>query len=76
MFFLYMSLVYLCVFSSGVYLYFKILMYVKCHEQLEIVCVAILNNIYYYYNVYTGGTKTAQRRTFRQRGMTIDNIRG
>ena len=23
-------------FSSGVYLYFKILMYVKCHKQFEI----------------------------------------
>ena len=44
-----MSLVYLCVFSSGVYLYFRILMYViKRHEQLEIGCGAILNKIYYY----------------------------
>ena len=39
-----MSLVYLC-FSSGVYLYFKILMYVKHHEQFEIVCGSILNKI-------------------------------
>ena len=37
-------------FSSGVYMYFRILMYVKCHEQLEIGCGAILNNIYYYYS--------------------------
>ena len=35
-------------FSSGVYLYFSILMYVKRHEQFEIVCGAILNKIYYY----------------------------
>ena len=35
-------------FSSGVYLYFRILMYVKHHEQFEIGCGAILNKIYYY----------------------------
>ena len=40
---LYMSLVYLCVFSSVVYLYIMILMYVKHHEQFEIGCGAILN---------------------------------
>ena len=34
-------------FSSGVYLYFTILMYVKHHEQFEIGCGAILNKIYY-----------------------------
>ena len=39
-----MSLVYLD-FSSGVYLYFRILMYVNRHEQIEIGCGAILNNI-------------------------------
>ena len=39
---LYMSLVYLCVFSSGVYLYSRILMYVKHHEQFEIGCGSIL----------------------------------
>ena len=44
-----MSLVYLRVFSSGVYLYLSILMYVKRHEQFEIGCGAILNKIYYYY---------------------------
>ena len=37
-----MLLVYLC-FSSGVYLYFRILMYVKRHEQFQIGCGAILN---------------------------------
>ena len=37
-----MSLVYLCVFSSGVYLYSRILMYVKHHEQFEIGCGSIL----------------------------------
>ena len=42
-----MSLVYYVFFSSGVYLYFRILMYVKCHKQLEIGCGAILNKIYY-----------------------------
>ena len=36
-------------FSSGVYLYFRILMYVKRHEQFEIGCGAILNKIYYFY---------------------------
>ena len=36
-------------FSSGVYLYFRIAMYVKRHEQSEIGCGAILNKIYYYY---------------------------
>ena len=41
-----MSLVYLCVFSSGVYLYFGILMYVKRHKQFEIGCGAILNKVY------------------------------
>ena len=30
---------------SGVYLYFRILMYVKRHEQFEIGCGAILNKI-------------------------------
>ena len=43
-----MTLVNLCVFSSGVYLYFRILMYVKHREQFEIGCGAILNKIYYY----------------------------
>ena len=38
----------LCVFSSGVYLYFRILMYVKHHEQFEIGCGTTLNKIYYY----------------------------
>ena len=33
-------------FSSGVYLYFRILMYVKRHEHFEIGCGAILNKIY------------------------------
>ena len=42
-----MSLVYLCVFSSGVYWYFRILMYVMRHEQFEIGCGAMLNTIYY-----------------------------
>ena len=42
---LYMLLEYLCVFSSGVYLYFRILMYVNRHEQFEIGCGAILNKI-------------------------------
>ena len=37
-------------FSSGAYLYFCILMYVKRHEQFEIGC-AILNKIYYHYYV-------------------------
>ena len=41
-----MSLVY-CVFSSGVYLYSRILMYVKCHKQFEIGRDTILNKIYY-----------------------------
>ena len=36
-------------FSSGVYLYFSILMYVKHHEQFEIESGAILNKIYYNY---------------------------
>ena len=40
-----MLLVYLC-FSSGVYLYFRILMYVKLHEQFQIGCGAILNKKY------------------------------
>ena len=44
-----MLLVYLYVFSSGVYFYFRILMCVKRHEQFEIGCGAILNKIYYYY---------------------------
>ena len=48
-----MSLIYICVcFSSAVYLHFRILMYVKRHEQFEIGCGAILNknnNYYYYY---------------------------
>ena len=39
-------------FSSGVYLYFRILMYVKRHEQFEIGCGAILDKIYYYYYYY------------------------
>ena len=38
-------------FSSGVYLYFRILMYVKRHEQFEIGCGAIFNKIYEYYYV-------------------------
>ena len=45
---LYTSLVYLCFFSSGVYLYSRTLMYVKRHEQFEIGCGAILNTIYYH----------------------------
>ena len=44
--------IFMC-FSSGVYLYFKILMYVKRHEQFEIGCGAILNKIYYYYIIKT-----------------------
>ena len=32
-------------FSSGVYLYFRIFMYVKRHEQFEIGCGTILNKI-------------------------------
>ena len=36
-------------FSSGVYLCFRILMYVKRHEQFEIGCGVILNKIYYCY---------------------------
>ena len=48
-----MSLVYLCVFSSGVYLYFRILMYVKRHEQFEIGCggilIIILTSVYLYF---------------------------
>ena len=44
--YLYMLLLFLC-FSSGVYLYFRILMYVKRHEQFEIRCGAILNKNYY-----------------------------
>ena len=40
-----MSLLYLCFFSSGVYLYFRIFMYVKRHEQFEIGCGTILNKI-------------------------------
>ena len=40
-----MLLVYLC-FSSGVYLYFRILMYVKRHKQFQIGCGAILNKKY------------------------------
>ena len=40
-----MLLVYLC-FSSGVYLYFRILMYVKRHEQFQIGCGPILNKKY------------------------------
>ena len=39
-------------FSSGVYLYFRILMYVKRHEQFEIGCGTILNKIYYYYLLF------------------------
>ena len=31
------------------YLFFRILMYVKRHEQFEIGCGALLNKIYYYY---------------------------
>ena len=43
---------FLVCFSSGVYLYFSILMYVKRHEQFEIGCGAILNKIYYYNYYY------------------------
>ena len=39
-------------FSSGVYLYFRILMYVKRHERFEIGRSAILNKLYYYYIKY------------------------
>ena len=35
-------------FSSGVYLYFMILMYIRHDEQFKIGCGAILNKIYYY----------------------------
>ena len=42
-------MVYLCVFSCGVYLYFSIVMYVKRHKQFEIGCGSILNKMYYYY---------------------------
>ena len=45
--YIYVASIFMC-FSSGVYLYFTILMYVKCHEQFEIGCGAILNKIYYY----------------------------
>ena len=45
--FIYVTSIY--IFSSGVYLYFRILMYVKRHEQFDIGCGAILNKIYYYY---------------------------
>ena len=41
-------------FSSGVYLYFCILMY----EQFEIGCGAILNKIYYYYKFLLKWTAT------------------
>ena len=34
-------------FSSGVYLYFRNLMYANCHEQFENGCGAILNKIFY-----------------------------
>ena len=37
------GVVYLGDFFSDVYLYFRILMYVKRHEQFEIGCSAILN---------------------------------
>ena len=39
-------------FSSGVYLYFGILMYVKRHEQFEIGCGAISNKLHYNYCYY------------------------
>ena len=53
-YYLYMLLVYFCVLSSDVYLYFRILMYVKRHEHFEIGCGAVLNKIYYYYSYYVG----------------------
>ena len=42
-----MLLVYLCVFLLLYVLYFRILMYLKRHEQFEIGCGAILNKIYF-----------------------------
>ena len=42
--FIYVTCIFMC-FSYGVYLYFRILMYVKCHKQFEIGCGAILNII-------------------------------
>ena len=44
---MYVTSIFMC-FFSGVYLYFRILMYVKRHEQFEIGCGAVLNKIYYY----------------------------
>ena len=41
--------VFISICISGVYLYFRSLMYVKRYEQFEIGCGAILNKIYYYY---------------------------
>ena len=49
-------------FSSGVHLDFRMLMYVKRHEQFEIGCGAILNKIYYYY--YSYSPPTAPRLCF------------
>ena len=46
-FFIIVTSIFMC-FSSGMYMYFSIVMYVKHHEQVEIGCGAILNKIYYY----------------------------
>ena len=57
--YIYVTCIFTCC-SSGVYLYFRILMYVKRHEQFEIGCRAILNKIHYYY-YYFGTSVTAKR---------------
>ena len=48
---IYVTSIFMC-FSSGVCLCFRILMYVKCHEQFEIGCGDILNIIYYNYSLH------------------------
>ena len=46
---LYMLLVYIYIYILFSGVYFRILVYVKRHEQFKIGCGIILNKIYYYY---------------------------
>ena len=67
-------------FSSGVYLYFSILMGIKCHEQFEIGCGAILNKIYYYYYETRSKSlkcahKTATYLLIEQRDEMVERFR-
>ena len=47
---------------SPVYLYFRILIYVKRHEQFEIGRGTILNKTYYYRVIVVAVYKTSERR--------------